>query len=141
MSDYILLVNLISAGLMTGLIWFVQIIHYPLMAHVSPENFPTYHQKHVRLAGFLIAPIMLTELIAALLFSFVYESDWLSLISLVNLMSVAVIWLSTFGLQVPLHSKLAITRDSLVIKQLVCTNWLRTLAWSFRFCLFALIAL
>ena len=44
-----------------------------------------------------------------------------------------VIWLSTAILQVPLHRKLELGGyDARVIRRLVATNWLRTLAWSAR---------
>ena len=45
---------------------------------------------------------------------------------------VIVIWASTAFLQVPLHNTLQQSFDSVAHKQLVGTNWIRTLAWSAR---------
>jgi len=44
----------------------------------------------------------------------------------------AVIWLSTFLLQVPCHRGLAAGFQVTVHRRLVRSNWIRTLAWSGR---------
>ena len=45
---------------------------------------------------------------------------------------VFVVWLSTFALQVPIHNRLKIRKDEILIRRLVVSNWIRTLAWSFK---------
>jgi hypothetical protein len=45
---------------------------------------------------------------------------------------VAVVWGSTFLLQVPCHNRLARGRDDAAIRRIVATNWLRTAAWTAR---------
>ena len=53
--------------------------------------------------------------------------------TLAGLALVAVIWLSTFLVQVPLHERLAVeghTND--VVARLVRGNWIRTIAWTAR---------
>jgi hypothetical protein len=44
----------------------------------------------------------------------------------------AVVWASTFLLQVPCHHRLEQGYEAAAIRRLVATNWLRTLAWSGR---------
>jgi hypothetical protein len=48
------------------------------------------------------------------------------------LILLAVIWLSTFLVQVPLHNALVGGFDPQVHASLVRSNWIRTLAWSVR---------
>ena len=52
---------LIHAGAtlyMTGLIWFVQVVHYPLMARVGEDGFAEYEKHHQRLTTWVVAPPM-----------------------------------------------------------------------------------
>jgi hypothetical protein len=44
----------------------------------------------------------------------------------------AVVWLSTFLLQVPCHRRLERGFDAAAASRLVATNWIRTIAWSLR---------
>ena len=44
----------------------------------------------------------------------------------------AVIWLSTALIQVPLHQRLGGGFDAEVHSRLVTSNWIRTVAWTLR---------
>jgi len=130
----VFLAQLTCTLLMTGIIWFVQIVHYPLFALVDPAHFPRYEAEHATRTGWVVAPPMCLELGTALLFllpafrpSFVSaRSAWLGA-SLVG-----IIWLSTGLIQVPLHSRLGGGYDPSAIARLVATNWVRTIAWTAR---------
>ena len=117
--------------MMTGIIWFVQIVHYPLFAEVGPEQFTQYESLHVRWTGYVVGPLMLLELGTGLLL-FMGLNDhtrwWLG----ASLIALGLIWLSTFFLQVPLHAKISQGFDTDAIRQLVRTNWIRTVLWSLR---------
>ena len=52
---------------MTGLIWFVQLVHYPLHGHVGADAFLEYQAHHVQWTGLAVGPAMLIEAIGALL--------------------------------------------------------------------------
>lgn len=47
---------------------------------------------------------------------------------------VALIWLSTFLIQVPIHQQLAKGKDLGLIDRLVRTNWIRTILWTLKAC-------
>lgn len=51
---------------MTGSIWFVQIVHYPLMDAVGPENYNEYHRRHQNRTSYVVGPVMLFELATAI---------------------------------------------------------------------------
>lgn len=126
--DLAMLAGLFSSLMMTGIVWFVQIIHYPLMSLVGHAEFQRYEQQHTRLAGMLIAPIMLVELVTTILvFSNAINAASIALIALL-----AIIWLSTFFIQVPLHRKLSVSYNNAHHAQLVRTNWVRTIAWTIK---------
>ncbi|PWT73412.1 MAG: hypothetical protein C5B60_08225 [Chloroflexi bacterium] len=49
-----LLVTLPFSLYMTGLIWSMQVLEYPLFALVGPKEFPAYHRRHKQTLPFLV---------------------------------------------------------------------------------------
>ena len=124
--------QIFSTFALTGVIWLIQIVHYPLFKFVGAERYREFHAAHMNWISFVVAPTMIVELICAGLI-FVYPPKnsemWILILGAVL---VGVIWASTFFLQVPLHEKLAQGFDSETHNALVQTNWIRTIAWSLR---------
>ena len=44
----LLLIHLAATWALVGLIWFVQLVHYPLFSAVAPERFATFEAEHSR---------------------------------------------------------------------------------------------
>ncbi|MEM9862970.1 MAG: hypothetical protein AAF938_15350 [Myxococcota bacterium] len=116
---------------MTAVIWFVQLVHYPLFARVGDGAFNAYEAEHVTRITWIVMPLMLAELVSAGLLVLREPSPW----ALSGAALVGVIWLSTALLQVPLHGALQSGFDADVHTRLVRSNWVRTFAWSLRFLL------
>lgn len=117
---------------MTGLIWFVQVVHYPLFDGVGRAGFAAYEQRHSVLTTWVVAPPMLLELAAALMLLW-NRPSWLPVSAVsAGLVLLAVIWLSTYIIQVPCHSRLVAGFDEAVHQRLVISNWIRTFAWTAR---------
>jgi hypothetical protein len=128
----LMMFHLNSTLLMAGLIWFVQIVHYPLMAGVGRGVFRDYARLHQMRTTWVVAGPMLVELgTGAWLLAVAPElrATW-SFIAATMLL--AVIWASTAWWQVPIHRALAEGYDGWLIRRLVRSNWVRTLAWSGR---------
>jgi hypothetical protein len=117
---------------MTGLIWFVQVVHYPLFRLVGPDGARTYQKNHEKRTGWVVAPLMLAETAAAILLALRVPSGVPPILTVGSLILVAVIWWSTFFLQVPQHRVLEGGADAGAYAQLVRTNWVRTVAWTIR---------
>ena len=117
---------------MTGLIWFVQVVHYPLFRGVGSSDFAMYEQRHTGLTSWVVGPPMLIEGATAVSLFWLCPSGiptwqvWLGVALL------AVVWLSTALVQVPCHNLLSKGFDVAVHERLVATNWVRTIAWSSR---------
>ena len=113
---------------MTGLIWFVQVVHYPLMGAVGASGFAAYHAAHSRLTTLVVGPLMLVEAACTLWIALEQPTPpaWLGVALL------GVVWGATFFVSVPRHNLLAAGFDAAVIDSLVATNWLRTIAWTLR---------
>ena len=99
----VLVLHVATTLLMVGLIWLIQIVHYPLFAQIGDSSFCDYHQRHTHRMTIIVAPLMLLELATGLLlwFRMPLQPVWLF-----NTMAMAVIWGSTAFWQVPLHKQL-----------------------------------
>jgi hypothetical protein len=127
----VLAAQLLFTLFMVGLIWFVQIVHYPLFAAVGKEEFKEFEQAHQRLTTWVVAPVMLLELATAVALVALIPPVQQAL-SWMGLFLLAVVWISTWLLQVPAHTALAAGFTLEAHRRLVITNWIRTIAWSGR---------
>jgi len=125
--NVILITHIFSTLFMCGLVWFVQIVHYPLFKGVPLEDFPAY-QKRNFVTGFVTVPVMITELFSGL---WILCNDYSNLF-LINMILLAVIWGSTFVFQVPTHLALVKIPSQELFNKLIHTNWIRTICWSLR---------
>lgn len=131
MSFGILLVHAAATWFMVGLIWFVQVVHYPLFDRVGADESPRYAADHQRLTTWVVGPPMLVEALTAAALLLVLPVElrgwaWLGLALLAG------VWLSTALLQVPQHQALLGGFSAAAYRKLVLSNWLRTVLWSAR---------
>ncbi len=126
------MIHLVSTLLMVGLILFVQVVHYPLMARVGAESFQAYQAGHTFRTSLLVVPLMVTELATALWLAVVPGAFNQRPVALAGLGLLAVIWTSTALLQAPAHGRLAKGFDASEHSRLVQTNWIRTASWVAR---------
>lgn len=130
--EAILVVHAAATLYMTGLIWFVQIVHYPLAASVPEAGFSAYQRRHMDRTGLVVGPPMLVEFVAAAALLVLRPPgvpDWMLFAGFGLL---AAVWASTAFVQVPLHHKLCAGFDVAAARRLVSTNWVRTAAWTLR---------
>ncbi len=117
---------------MTGVIWYVQIVHYPLFARVGEAGFAGFHARHTRWTGWVVAPAMLVELVTGLGLVIRPPATASPAAAALGLALIAVIWIATALLQVPAHRRLARRFDPVTLRRLVAGNWIRTAAWTAR---------
>lgn len=128
----IFMANLLATLFMTGVIWIVQVVHYPLFSRVSDDLFRNYIADHNVLITYVVLPPMLIEAGTALLLIWERPSQMSLPLALTGLILVGIIWFSTFFLQVPQHNILMRGFDENAYRLLVETNWVRTFGWSMR---------
>ena len=124
----LILAHLAITCFLTGLIWLVQIVHYPLLARVGKASFQTYHTGHTTQISLVVGPAMLLELIL---------TGWLllehpNILTVLGAVLLGVIWASTAFLQVPQHGKLSSGYQENTVRALVKSNWIRTVCWTAR---------
>lgn len=126
----LLLLNFGVAAYLTGVIWTVQLVHYPGFAQAARETFPAFHQQHAsRISWVVLAPMVLELGLAVWL---AWQGRALGQGVWWALGLVLLIWAATFFISVPFHNRLAQGYDYVAIDGLVRTNWIRTVAWTVR---------
>ena len=120
--------HMASTFFLCGLIWCIQLVHYPSFRFVHHDRFVEFERFHTRAITWIAGPAMLLELLTALLLLGHLSPGW----DILNVASVATIWVSTWLLSVPCHTALAKGFDAAIIDRLVQSNWPRTIVWSLR---------
>ena len=128
----LLILNAASTWYMVGLIWMVQLVHYPLFSKVGTDNYDTYQRLHQYLTTIAVGPAMLVEAFTAVLLVTYRPANVSVKLVLIGFVLILAIWLSTAFLQVPCHGKLEKGFDESVHRFLVNSNWIRTFAWTLR---------
>lgn len=126
----VLVANFAATWALAGLVWMVQLVHYPGFAHVAPGRFAEFHAQHSRRIGIVVVPLMLVELVTAAWLA--VDPPFAPRTFRLGALAVAAIWASTFLLQVPRHRRLARGFDAAAHAALVRTNWIRTVLWTVR---------
>jgi hypothetical protein len=114
---------------MAGVIWVVQLVHYPLFAALDRAAFARHHAFHASAITRVVLLPMLAELALA---------AWLAwrrpdLLTLFGFGLVLLLWAVTLAVMAPLHGRLQAEgfRHEVHVS-LLRWNWLRTVAWSVR---------
>ena len=126
----LLLIHALSTCYMAGLIWFVQLVHYPLFKRVGEESHLRYHSAHVYWTAWAVGPPMIIEALTTALLCL--SPNFPSELTYGGALCLAVIWLSTALIQVPCHDHLSRGFTEDIHRRLVRSNWIRCVGWSVR---------
>lgn len=129
---FVFVAHLVATLGMTGVIWFVQVVHYPLFAGVGAERWAAYAAAHGRRTTWVVAGPMLVELGTALVLVWRRPAFLPAGAAWIGLGLVVGVWASTSGLQVPRHTELGRGWDARAHRRLVRGNWVRTALWTAR---------
>ena len=132
MIEFVLLVNFVATAVMTGVIWFVQWVHYPLLATVPVNGAVKVAEQHQRRTGQVLAIPMALEGVTTLWLLASRPDEVILILPWLGAVMLAVALGSTVFVSVPLHAKMATNPTADVGRRLVVTNWPRTIAWSAR---------
>lgn len=132
LAEGLLVINATASAVMTGLIWFVQIVHYPLLATTPPERTIDTAVEHQRRTSYVVALPMVVEGITTLTLLADRPSRVAAVWPWVAAVLLAVSLGSTILLSVPLHARMARGYSPDIGRRLVVTNWPRTIAWTLR---------
>lgn len=137
----ILLLQVLTTWVLLGILWFIQLVHYPLFRRIK-ENFVQYERDHLRRTASLLVPIAVVDIaLNVMLVISLEKGSCIFLISFALAMNI-ITWLSVFFFQVAEHHSLSDHFSKKIVHKLVKTNWVSTIAWTVKAALiFALIVM
>ena len=132
-SDYYLfMIHLVSTSFMVGVIWIVQLVHYPTFLFIDEQKSYAFQKFHMSRISYIVMPAMTTELFSGI-YIYIYSNMAIdSNLFLLALTILIINWIITALVFVEMHNKLLINYKIEIISLLVKWNWLRTLLWSVR---------
>ena len=129
-NNFVLLGHLIFTSIMTGVIWVIQIVHYPSFHFIEKELYTAFQKFHMNKISIIVIPIMLAELITGMMLFLDKSSK--SPFLIISFVILVLIWLITGVFFSKAHNELIAGYQELVVNQLVAMNWIRTLLWTLR---------
>ncbi|MCH9632490.1 MAG: hypothetical protein S4CHLAM6_08260 [Chlamydiae bacterium] len=129
-SIFLLLVHITFSLYLFGVIWFVQLVHYPIFLFLNYDSNHNPFVFHQARSSIVVLPAMALELVSIVVLMFIPYPNYIIVTTL--LVFTLLIWLATFTMQVPCHKVLKAEKDEKVIRRLIWTNWLRTGLWTLK---------
>ena len=126
--ELLLKVNFISTSIMVGVIWVIQLLHYPSFHFINDQKYIEFQHFHMQRISIIVIPAMLTELASALLLAYFFESS----LTIILLALVIGNWAITLIFFTNMHQKLTDGYNHSIVNRLVQINWSRTALWSLR---------
>lgn len=121
---------------MTGVIWVIQLVHYPIFDAVDrgidDELWHRFGDRHRRSISLVVGPFMLVEGVTGIWLVADPPGSLPVLLPLAAGLLMAVAYGTTAFVSVPLHERLTASFDAEAHRRLVSTNWIRTGAWTAR---------
>ena len=119
---------------MVGVSLITQFVTYPSFKLIRSSLFSEFHKSYTNKMLFIVAPVMILELISSLFLVIFDISDNNTEIGL--LISLLLIWFLTFFIIVPIHNKLTVNYNKDLNQKLIKYNGLRTIFWIIKLTLF-----
>ncbi|MEI7916116.1 MAG: hypothetical protein WCH82_15345 [Mycobacteriaceae bacterium] len=117
---------------MLGVIWMVQVVHYPLMSFVSSARFAHFESAHRTRISMVVGPLMAVEGICVIAFLVSPPPGLICWLPWAGAAAEAVAIGTTVLVSAPLHERLNACYDQVNLDRLIATNWIRTFAWTCR---------
>jgi len=121
-------IHFLSTSLMVGIIWVIQLLHYPAFHFIKESDYVEFQHFHMQRISFIVVPVMILELFSAFMLVYYLRSNLLTICLIILLF----IWLITFVFFTKLHQSLLDGYNKTIVDKLVKINWSRTILWSLR---------
>ena len=127
-------ISLFTNLIMVGVSLITQFVTYPSFKLIKSSIFSEFHKSYTNKMLFIVAPVMILELISSLLLVIFDMSD--NNTGIVLLITLMLIWFLTFFTIVPIHNKLTVNYNKDLNQKLIKLNGLRTILWILKLILF-----
>lgn len=133
----VLVVSAAATWAMAGVIWTMQLVHYPQLGELSALRPATAAANHQRRITWVVGPLMAAEGVTALMLLFARPSTMSTASAWAAAALLGLALASTVLVQVPHHGRLSAGHDDGLVRDLIRFNWIRTAAWTMRAVLLA----
>jgi len=131
-ADALLLANLAATLFLTGLVWYIQVVHLPLFRKIEGAGFIEYAREQRRRNTLLMAVPMAVEFVTVIWLGLTLADGWLRSRLLQTLAPLGIAWIVTLNFYMPQYRRLLGGFNEAVIRSLIRTNWVRTTCWTVR---------
>ena len=121
--------HLICSAIMVGVIWVIQLVHYPAFHFIDKGMYASFQKFHMNSISLIVVPVMILELATGVLLLVGNSKNILIIISFSLLI---LIWAITGIFFSGAHGKLILGYNTLVVDKLVSMNWIRTILWTLK---------
>lgn len=132
----LLLLHFMASSIMVGVIWVIQLVHYPSFNYIEKQRYSNFQSFHMMRISYVVIPVMLIELLTLVLL--IYSMDQINIELVLSGIILLLIWVITAIFFSGAHQKLTLGYDKSVVGNLIQMNWSRTLLWTFRLILLVL---
>jgi hypothetical protein len=132
LASAVAIAQVVASVGMFGVIWTIQVVHYPLMKQIPTSAFKAYEADHRARITFVVGPLMAVEGLCVLAFLAWPPAGVAWWLPWVGAIAEAVAIGTTAFVSAPMHVRLSENPDPALLDRLVATNWIRTVAWTAR---------
>ena len=124
------IIHLVFTCIMVGVIWVMQLVHYPSFHFIDSSRYRSFQNFHMKNISFIVVPAMIFELGSGLIILYynIQDSFWF----FISMLMLITIWIITAVFFTALHGKLTRGYDRVIVDSLVRINWIRTGLWTAR---------
>lgn len=128
----VFILHLVSTSIMVGVIWIIQLVHYPTFLFIDKQKYMKFQEFHMSRVSYIVMPTMIAELFSGIYILFYNNVLMVNTFFLLASFSLLLNWVITALVFVKIHNGLLIKYEKNIILLLVKLNWLRTILWSLR---------
>ena len=128
-QSFVFFFHLIFSAIMVGVIWVIQLVHYPSFHFIDKDIYDSFQKFHMNKISIIVIPVMILELATGFLLLIGNSKNILIIISFGILI---LIWGITGLFFSDAHGKLISGYNELIVNKLVSMNWIRTVLWTFK---------
>lgn len=125
-------VHLAATWFLAGLIWTIQVVHYPSFDSIDQQRYTSFQAAHMTKMGSLVGPPWLIEGLTVLALFLTAPSNAILVLTIFGGLLELVVIAVTLRSSIPAHEALTAGFDRTAHTRLLSTNWIRTWAWTLR---------
>ena len=131
-ENFLFYLHLVATSIMIGVIWVIQLVHYPSFHYIDRSRYELFQDFHMRNISWIVFPLMSVELITGILLIQSPTFGYPNKLFFISMVLLVLIWFLTATLFISIHKNLSKGFNKDIINKLVNLNWLRTILWSLR---------